>query len=138
MKGYKMACLLLCIFGIIACRNTDQLVVQAGPDEVLKVVEVNPQFPGGLVAMQKWLRNNLKYPDVAQKKGISGRVLLKFVVGRDGAIRDIAVERGIDPSLDEEAVRVVSNMPKWTPGRQRGKFVSVQFFMPVSFTLSQQ
>jgi protein TonB len=88
--------------------------------------------------MQKWLKDNLRYPPVAEEAKISGKVFLEFVVGRDGVIRDIAITRGVDPSLDKEAVRVVGKMPKWIPGKQGGKCVSVKFNMPVSFTLLQQ
>jgi protein TonB len=122
----------------IADLDDHKLVVEAGPDEVFTIVEESPQFPGGLLAMQRWLRDNLRYPTVAEEMGIQGIVTLEFVVGRDGAIRDISILRGVDPSLDKEAIRVVSKMPKWIPGKQGGNPVSVKFTMPVKFTLIQQ
>jgi TonB family protein len=150
-RWYQMACLLLCLFGVIACKDKtsrsqnalvaseEKVITQNDLNEVLFIhVEEDPVFPGGVAAMQKWLKDNLRYPPVAEEMGISGKVFLEFVIGRDGVIRDIVVARGVDPSLDKEAVRVVSQMPKWIPGKQAGKPVSVKFTMPVSFTLPQQ
>jgi protein TonB len=98
-------------------------------------VEQNPEFPGGMDALMKWIYKELKYPVIAMEMGIGGRVTVSFVVGKDGAIRDIAILRGIDPSLDKEALRVVSKMPKWIPGRQGGNAVSVKFILPIGFQL---
>ena len=103
--------------------------------EIFEVVEQNPQFPGGDAALMAWLQKNLKYPSVAQENGIQGRVMVSFVVNKDGSIVDPKIIRGVDPSLDKEALRVVSNMPKWTPGRQRGKTVRVKYSLPVTFRL---
>jgi protein TonB len=109
-------------------------------DEVFLVgsVEQNPEFPGGQDAMMKWIYNELKYPVIAMEMGIGGRVTVSFVVGKDGSIRDITVMRGVDPSLDKEAVRVVSKMPKWMPGRQGGNAVSVKFMLPIVFQMRQR
>jgi protein TonB len=122
----------------IADLDDHKLVVEAGPDEVFTIVEEDPVFPGGVAAMHKWIKDHIRYPPVAEEMGISGKVYLEFVVGRDGAIRDIAITRGVDPSLDKEAQRVVSQMPKWIPGKQGGNPVSVKFNMPIAFTLQQQ
>jgi protein TonB len=122
----------------IADLEDHKLVVEADPDEVFTIVEQQPEFPGGVEAMYKWINSNIRYPTVAEEMGISGRVTLQFVVGRDGVIRDIEIIRGVDPSLDKEAIRVVSKMPKWLPGKQRGNAVSVKFTMPITFTLRQQ
>ena len=103
--------------------------------EIFEVVEQNPQFPGGDAELMKWLTKNLKYPSVAQENGIQGRVLVSFVVNKDGSIVDPKIVRSVDPSLDKEAIRVVSSMPKWTPGRQRGKTVRVKYSLPVTFRL---
>ena len=83
----------------------------------------------------EWLQKNLKYPPVAQENGIQGRVLVQFVVNKDGSIVEPKVLRSVDASLDKEAMRVVQQMPKWTPGRQRGKAVRVRFTLPVTFRL---
>lgn len=103
--------------------------------EVFEVVEQNPSFPGGMDALTKWLGKNLKYPASAQDNGIQGRVLVQFVVNKDGSIVDPKILRSVDPALDKEALRVVSAMPKWQPGKQRGKTVRVRFTLPVTFRL---
>ena len=111
--------------------------VQEGNDEgqIFEVVEQNPSFPGGDKALMDYLYKNIKYPSVAQDNGIQGRVLVQFVVNKDGSIVDPKVLRSVDPSLDKEAMRVVQAMPKWTPGKQRGKPVRVRFTLPVTFRL---
>lgn len=103
--------------------------------EVLQVVEQMPEFPGGMKALMKFLSENIRYPSVAQDNGIQGRVMLDFVVNKDGSIVDVHVLKGVDASLDNEAVRVVKSMPKWSPGRQRGKAVRVKYVLPVVFRL---
>ena len=103
---------------------------------IFVVVESMPEFPGGQQALFKYLSENVKYPVIAQENGIQGRVICQFVVNKDGSIVDIEVIRsGGDPSLDKEAVRVIKSMPKWKPGKQRGKAVRVKFTVPVSFKL---
>lgn len=103
--------------------------------EIFEVVESNPSFPGGDEALMKWLSKNLKYPASAQDAGIQGRVVVQFVVNKDGSIVEPKVVRNVDPALDKEAIRVVSAMPKWTPGKQRGKTVRVRYTLPVMFRL---
>jgi protein TonB len=103
--------------------------------EIFMVVEKAPEFPGGLTAMMSFIQKALKYPVVAQENGIQGRVTCSFVVNKDGSIVDIEVVRGIDASLDKEAIRVINSMPKWQPGEQRGKPVRVKFTMPINFRL---
>ena len=103
---------------------------------VFMVVETMPEFPGGQQALFKYLSENVKYPVIAQENGIQGRVICQFVVNKDGAIVDVEVVRsGGDPSLDKEAVRVIKSMPKWNPGKQRGKAVRVKYTVPVNFRL---
>ena len=104
-------------------------------DLVFTVVEVMPEFPGGQGALLQFLAKSIKYPVIAQQNGIQGRVTCSFVVGKDGVIRNIEVIRGVDPSLDLEATRVISMMPKWKPGTQKGKEVSVKYTVPVTFRL---
>ena len=104
--------------------------------QIFTVVEEMPDFPdGGLQGLLKFLAKNIKYPVIAQENGIQGRVVCAFVVNKDGSIVDIEVLRGVDPSLDKEAVRVLGTMPKWKPGKQRGKAVRVKYTVPVMFRL---
>ena len=106
-----------------------------GEDEVFTVVEEVPMFPGGMGALKKWLSKNLKYPMIAQENGIQGTVMVQFVVWKDGTIKDVQLVRGVDASLNKEATRLVKAMPKWKPGKQRGKTVSARFTLPVTFRL---
>ena len=105
--------------------------------KVFDVVEVMPSFPGGQGALIQYLNSHVKYPVVAQENGIQGRVTISFVVERDGSITDVKVARSVDPSLDKAAARVVSSMPRWTPGKQNGSAVRVKFNVPVVFKLQQ-
>ena len=102
-------------------------------NEIFEVVEQQPQFPGGSV--NGWLADHIKYPVVAAENGISGRVVVQFVVERDGSVSQVRVVRGVDPSLDKEAQRVISSMPKWIPGKQNGQAVRSRFTVPVTFRL---
>jgi len=102
---------------------------------IFMVVEQMPSFPGGTGALMKYLASHIKYPELAKESGIQGRVFINFVVEPDGTIDNVKVLRGIGGGCDEEAVRVVKSMPKWIPGRQRGKPVRVSFNLPVKFTL---
>jgi len=104
-------------------------------DEPFLIVESMPSFPGGHIAMLRFLKENIRYPRVALESNISGVVHLSFVIGRDGSVYNIKVLRGIGGGCDEEAVRVVEMMPPWIPGKQRGKAVNVAFNLPVSFIL---
>ena len=103
--------------------------------KVFDVVEQMPEFPGGQAALLKWISDHIKYPAVAEENGIQGRVVATFVVERDGSVTDVKVARGIDPSLDKEAVRVLKMMPKWNPGKQNGSAVRVKYTVPVTFRL---
>ena len=104
-------------------------------NKVFDVVEQMPSFPGGPSALMKYLSENVKYPVVAQENGVQGRVVVSFVVERDGHITDVKVVRSVDPSLDKEAARVVRSMPAWIPGKQNGSAVRVKYNVPVSFKL---
>ena len=103
--------------------------------KIFEVVEQMPSFPGGMQALMEYLGNNVKYPVVAQENGVQGRVVVSFVVERDGSITDVKVVRSVDPSLDKEAVRVVKSMPRWIPGKQNGQAVRVKYNVPVAFRL---
>lgn len=105
-------------------------------DIVFDVVEVMPQFPGGQIAMLKYIMENMKYPEQAMKEGIQGRVAVRFIVEKDGSISDVKPILSVHPLLNKEAVRVVESMPKWTPGKQNGKPVRVRFNLPVMFKLN--
>lgn len=104
-------------------------------NKVFEVVEVMPSFPGGPAALQQYLKSNMRYPVVAQENGVQGRVVVSFVVERDGSITDVNVAKSVDPSLDKEATRVVKSMPKWIPGKQNGSAVRVKYNVPVTFRL---
>ena len=102
---------------------------------VFQVVEQMPQFPGGDNGLFKYLAESIKYPVVAQESGIQGRVICQFIIDENGQVNDVKVVRSVDASLDAEAIRVIKAMPKWTPGQQRGKSVSVQYTLPINFRL---
>ncbi|MDD6552208.1 MAG: TonB family protein [Prevotellaceae bacterium] len=104
-------------------------------NKVFDVVEQMPSFPGGNGALMSYLSSNVKYPVVAQENGVQGRVVVSFVVEKDGSITDVQVVRSVDPSLDREAARVVRSMPRWNPGKQNGSAVRVKYNVPVSFRL---
>ena len=112
-------------------------VEEEEPEEqtIFEVVENMPDFPGGQAALMQYLAKNIKYPTIAQENGTQGRVIVQFVVNRDGSIVDAKVVRSVDPYLDKEALRVINTMPKWKPGMQRGKPVRVKFTVPVMFRL---
>lgn len=105
-------------------------------NRVYDVVEQMPSFPGGISGLRTYLNQNIRYPAEAQENCVQGRVVVSFVVGKDGHISDVTVLRSVDPSLDKEAVRVIRNMPRWTPGKQGGEPVKVRYNVPVSFRLN--
>ena len=109
--------------------------VEEVTEEIFVVVEEQPEFPGGNTAMMKFLSDNIKYPVIAQENGIQGRVITNFVVERDGSITDVQVVRGVDPSLDREAIRVVKSMPKWKAAKMTGRSVKCYFNLPISFKI---
>ena len=104
-------------------------------EQIFTVVENDPEFPGGMDALYKYLAQNIKYPQLARDNGITGKVYVQFVVEKDGSIANPKVLRDIGGGCGQEAIRVVKSMPKWTPGKQRGKAVRVQFNLPVNFSL---
>ena len=112
-----------------------EVVQQEVSQKIHEVVEQPPQFPGGQAALLSWLSQNIHYPPVAEENGIYGRVVVSFVVEPDGSISNVQVVRGVDPSLDKEAVRVTKAMPKWLPGKQNGQAVRVKYNLPVTFKL---
>ena len=121
---------------VVIAAPVEAPVEEEEEEVVFVVVETMPEFPGGQQALFKYLSENVKYPVIAQENGIQGRVICQFVVNKDGSIVDVEVVRsGGDASLDTEAVRVIKSMPKWKPGKQRGKAVRVKYTVPVNFRL---
>lgn len=121
--------------------NGEKNIMESAEDEemmVFQVVEEMPEFPGGKIAMQKFITDNVKYPESAKKEGVTGKVYVSFVVSKDGEVKDAKVVRGVNSALDEEALRVIKSMPDWTPGKQRGKKVDVQFTLPINFALGDK
>ena len=118
--------------------EVDYIEVEPEPEEeeVFMVVEDAPEFPGGINALLEYLKKNIKYPAICRDNNIQGRVIVSFVVNKDGKIVDPAVVKGVNPSLDKEALRVISTMPNWKPGYQRGKPVRVKYSVPVNFRLN--
>lgn len=109
---------------------------EADENVVFKIVETMPSFPGGDQALMKYIGDNVRYPAIAQENGIQGRTICQFTVEKDGSITDIQVLRSSgDASLDKEAKRVIQSMPKWSPGKQRGKPVRVSYTIPINFRL---
>ena len=123
-------------------RIIDQVVAEEKPVEEEKVynlamVEQQPEFPGGITAMYKWLNDHINYPAVAAEEGVQGKVIVEFVVSKSGAVENVRVLRGRHPALDKEALRVVKAMPNWNPGRNNGQPVKVTYTLPVTFKLQQ-
>ena len=125
------------VLAILLMVNTNAMAQnkKAANDKVLEKAEVMPEFPGGEQAMMKFVAENVQYPQEARDKEISGRVLVSFIVEKDGSIADVKVVKGIGGGCDEEAVRVVKAMPKWKPGKDKGKPVRVSYMMPFTFKL---
>ena len=105
-------------------------------EEIFKVPEQMPEYPGGMGELMKFMQRNVRYPKEAQEQGKQGRVVVQFVVEKDGSITDAKIAKSVDPQLDAEALRVVNAMPNWTPGKQRGKEVRTYFTIPVTFRLN--
>lgn len=125
-----------------ADQNTEVAIVEIEEEEevaeaeVFFIVENMPEFPGGDLELRKHIAQNIQYPEIAKENGIQGRVFVQFVVNQKGEIEQVKIARGVDPSLDKEAIRVIQNLPKWKPGSQRGKPVRVSFTVPINFQLN--
>lgn len=115
----------------------EEVVEEEAPIEVFVIVEEMPSFPGGDVEMMNFINTNIKYPEIAKENNIQGRVFLRFCVTYKGTVEQISILKGVDPALDEEAIRVVSLLPAWKPGKQGGKPVNVWFQLPITFQLKQ-
>ena len=128
--------LIIALLSFIGMTNVfAQQETTATAEKVFDVVDEMPSFPGGQGAMMEFLSKNIKYPIVAEENGIQGRVLVKVVVKKDGTIDSPIVVKGVDPSLNKEAIRVVKTMPKWIPGKQKGEPVNVSFTVSVTFRI---
>lgn len=125
---------LMAVFGLTTV-SAQKTVVAEKNQQAFDVVEQMPEYPGGIKALLDYLCQNVKYPADAEKQKIEGRVIANFVVETDGSISNVEVFRPVFPSLDAEAVRVLSAMPKWKPGMQSGKVVRVKYTVPISFNL---
>ena len=124
----------MALFGLTTV-NAQKTVVAKKNQQVFDVVEQMPEYPGGMAAMVEYLSANVKYPADAEKKKVEGKVFVTFVVDTDGSITDVTLMKKVFPSLDAEAMRVISAMPKWVPGKQRGQVVRVRFTVPIMFRL---
>lgn len=114
-----------------------KVIVEEAPEKPFTSVEQMPQFPGGNAELMKFIGSNLRYPTIAAENGIEGRVIIQFVVNKDGVVSDAKILRSLDPSCDKEAIRVVKLMPKWVPGKQNGRNVPVYYTLPVLFKLQK-
>ncbi len=117
--------------------SAQKTVVSQSNQNIYNAVEQMPEFPGGMPAMMEFLQTNIKYPKDAIKQNVGGRVMVMFVVETDGSLSNVRVARKVFPSLDAEAVRVVKAMPKWKPGKEKGRAVRVNFTMPIVFSLKK-
>ena len=113
-----------------------QLVTQDDKEKNTNIDEL-PSFPGGDAKLREWIKKNMKYPSYAKNNGIEGQVLVVFIVEKDGSISNAEVSWGVDPSLDQEALRIVNKMPKWKPGTQNGVAMRVKYRLPITFTLKK-
>ena len=125
---------LMALLGLTTVSAQKTVVAQKN-QKVFDVVEVMPEYPGGIQALFEYLSQNVKYPADAETQKVEGRVIATFIVETDGTINNVEVVRPVFPSLDAEALRVLSAMPKWTPGKQSGKEVRVKYTVPISFHL---
>ena len=123
----------MAVLGLMTA-NAQKTVVSQSNQNVFDQVEEMPEFPGGMPALIEFLQTNIKYPEDAIKQDVGGRVMVMFVVETDGSISNVRVARKVFPSLDKEAVRVVKAMPKWKPGKEKGRPVRVNFTLPVVFS----
>jgi periplasmic protein TonB len=124
----------------IETTESDEMVAieieEESDEEFFTVVENMPEFPGGDAGLMKYIQKNVKYPPIAKEYNITGKVYVSFIVDKSGSVTDVKIAKGVDKSLDAEALRVVKSLPKYKPGKQRGKAVRVMFTIPINFTLN--
>lgn len=134
---YMIAIPLFAIIGLMAaCTDTPADQVQEEAEKVYKEADVMPEFPGGMQEMMNYMGSSIKYPEAAEAEGLEGKVFVQFVVDSEGKVGQIEVVKGVRDDLDSEAVRVISEMPDWTPGQKDGKTVNVQLVLPIAYRLS--
>ena len=131
----KLILMLLVAECCLMTANAQKTVVSQTDQKVFDTVEQMPEFPGGMQAMIEFLQTNMKYPEDAEKQKVEGRVMVQFVVETDGSVSDVHVAKQVFPSLDAEAIRVVQAMPKWMPGKEKGKVVRVKYNLPIVFRM---
>ena len=131
----KLILMLLMAGGCLMTANAQKTVVSQTNQKVFDTVEQMPEYPGGMQAMIEFLQTNMKYPEDAAKQKVEGRVMVQFVVETDGSVSDVHVAKQVFPSLDAEAIRVVQAMPKWTPGKDKGRVVRVKYNLPIVFRM---
>ncbi|MBR5396225.1 MAG: energy transducer TonB [Bacteroidales bacterium] len=131
----KLILMLLVAECCLMTANAQKTVVSQTDQKVFDTVEQMPEYPGGMQAMIEFLQTNMKYPEDAAKQKVEGRVMVQFVVETDGSVSDVHVAKQVFPSLDAEAIRVVQAMPKWTPGKEKGKVVRVKYNLPIVFRM---
>ena len=131
----KLILLLLMAGCCLMTANAQKTVVSQTNQKVFDTVEQMPEYPGGMQAMIEFLQTNMKYPEDAAKQKVEGRVMVQFVVETDGSVTDVHVAKQVFPSLDAEAIRVVQAMPKWTPGKEKGRVVRVKYNLPIVFRM---
>ena len=131
----KLILMLLMAVCCLMTANAQKTVVSQTDPKVFDTVEQMPEYPGGMQAMIEFLQTNMKYPEDAAKQKVEGRVMVQFVVETDGSVTDVHVAKQVFPSLDAEAIRVVQAMPKWTPGKEKGRVVRVKYNLPIVFRM---
>lgn len=122
----------------VVVKEPEPEVQKPKEEQIFVAVEQPAEFPGGMAALMRWLKNNMRYPEAAQQNDIQGRVIVNFVVEKDGSIANVKIAKGVDKDLDREALRVVKKMPKWQPGKNNGVAVRSYFNLPVIFRLQNQ
>ena len=134
-KMKKLILMLLMAECCLMTAHAQKTVVSQTNQKVFDTVEQMPEYPGGMQAMIEFLQTNMKYPEDAAKQKVEGRVMVQFVVETDGSVSDVHVAKQVFPSLDAEAIRVVQAMPKWMPGKEKGKVVRVKYNLPIVFRM---
>lgn len=127
--------LFIVLFLLVAVVRTQAQDKEQKKGDVFMVVEQMPEYPGGFDGLKSYIMENVKYPEQAKKNKVEGKVFVSFVIDKDGSVTDAKVVRAVDPTLDTEALRVVNDMEKWTPGKQKGETVKVQYTLPIQFAL---
>lgn len=135
MKKAILVIVAAALFGTAAAQKPVTVSQEPANEQIFTVVEQEPEYPGGMEALYQFLAANVKYPKDAREENVQGRVIVSFVIEKDGSVTNIKVVKSPDERLSQEAVRVIESMPKWKPGKAQGKKVRVQFSLPINFKL---